>query len=262
MKRRLTGTEKAKSLSRRFSHSARSLFSFLTYLFSRCSKNLQPTTYNRKQTIYNSQPTRGFTLLEMMISVAIFAVISSIVLINYNGFNSRILLGNLAYDVALSIRQAQVYGIGARELSTSGTPPFGIYIDEGTDDTGKTDYYIFFSDLGVTPNTTFDGGVATDCTHAECLQRYRLQRGNKIKSFCASLGVNPPTCSPAAGSSLQSLAIIFKRPDPDARFYARREASEGGTIVPADKVTIQIADPTETIIKNVTILNTGQISVQ
>ena len=69
---------------------------------------LQPTTYNL-------QPIRGFTLIELMVTLAIFTIMTSVIMANYPGFNNKIALEVLAQDIALSIRQAQVYGISVRQ---------------------------------------------------------------------------------------------------------------------------------------------------
>ena len=53
----------------------------------------------------------GFTLIELLVSIAIFIIITSVAVWNNSQFNSTILLTDLGYEIALSVRQAQVYGI-------------------------------------------------------------------------------------------------------------------------------------------------------
>jgi prepilin-type N-terminal cleavage/methylation domain-containing protein len=197
---------------------------------------------------------RGFTLIEMMVTIGIFTIISGIVLFNYNGFNSRILLQNLAYDVALTIRQAQVYGVGVRELTVNQTPPYGIFFAE--DDTGgSTGSYILFADID--EDGEFDGN-AGDCTGNECIERYVFQRGNRISQFCAVQG-GTPICSLPGASSLQSLVIFFKRPNPEALFTAKDQG--GSAVVGIEEAVVTVVNPEGTISKTITVKSTGQISV-
>jgi prepilin-type N-terminal cleavage/methylation domain-containing protein len=49
---------------------------------------------------------KGFTLVELMVTVGIFTIISGLLLARYSNFNQGIILTNLAYDIALTIRSA------------------------------------------------------------------------------------------------------------------------------------------------------------
>lgn len=53
---------------------------------------------------------KGFTLIEFIVIISIFAIMSAVALFNYQGFRSSVSLGNLSRDIALTIRQAQVFG--------------------------------------------------------------------------------------------------------------------------------------------------------
>ncbi len=78
--------------------------------------------------------TAGFSLVEMLVAVAIFAIISSVLLANYPEFRSRAALDNMAHQIALVFREAQVYGISVRG-QTNSFPVYGVYVakvpDEG-----------------------------------------------------------------------------------------------------------------------------------
>lgn len=49
----------------------------------------------------------GFTLVEFIVIMSIFAIMVGVVLFNFTSFRSRVTLDNLAHDIALSIRQIQ-----------------------------------------------------------------------------------------------------------------------------------------------------------
>lgn len=57
----------------------------------------------------------GFTLIEFVVVMIIFAIMSSVSLFNYNAYRNRIEYTNLAQDIALTIRQAQVYGLSGTD---------------------------------------------------------------------------------------------------------------------------------------------------
>ena len=59
-----------------------------------------------------------------MVVTAIFVILSAVVLANNSRFGNVIVLQNLAHDISLSVREAQVYGIAVRRydpLSGPGT---------------------------------------------------------------------------------------------------------------------------------------------
>uniref|UniRef100_UPI002B1DDAC5 pilus assembly FimT family protein n=1 Tax=Pseudomonas glycinae TaxID=1785145 RepID=UPI002B1DDAC5 len=53
---------------------------------------------------------RGFTLVELLVTVGVFAVVSGLTLANYPKFNSQTAITGLAQQIAIAIREAQVYG--------------------------------------------------------------------------------------------------------------------------------------------------------
>jgi len=80
---------------------------------------------------------RAFTLVELMVSVGIFLMMTGLVVAKYGNFNQSVLLTNLAYDVALTIRTAQTYGLSVRnnDLSNSSSDfqsGYGVHLDTST----------------------------------------------------------------------------------------------------------------------------------
>lgn len=60
---------------------------------------------------------QGFTLIELVVILTIFAVMSSVLLFNFKGFNKNVERSNLAQDIALLVRKAQSYGISSSTLN-------------------------------------------------------------------------------------------------------------------------------------------------
>lgn len=154
---------------------------------------------------------KGFTLVELLITIVIFVMLTGVVLFNQNKFDSTILLKNLAYDIALTIRQAQTYGVNVKESQISGEfTSYGVYIN-----IEENKKIIFFSDLSTSKDGRFsdeDTTCSPNDINSECLQKYTLKRGNYISKLCV-----PDT----DGSCLEvgELTINFVRPNPDAYIY-------------------------------------------
>ena len=64
---------------------------------------------------------RGFTLIELLVVLGIVVTITSVVLTSQSSFNKTLVLANTAYDVALSLRSAAMYGLGGHAISTTPT---------------------------------------------------------------------------------------------------------------------------------------------
>jgi len=141
----------------------------------------------------------GFTLVELLVSVAIFAVMTALLVAKYGNFNQSVLLTDLAYDVALTIRTAQTYGLsvkGATAANPSGCTDFqcsyGVYFDSSIDNNS------LISLLAV-KNDSVVGTVAT----------YSIKRGAIVSNLKACTNQSDPsTCQ-----TLIFLDILFKRPD-------------------------------------------------
>ena len=152
----------------------------------------------------------GFTLIELLVVVGIMTVVSSVILFNQSSFSNSILLGNLAYDVALSVRTAQTYGIGTRGVSaTSFDSPYGIYFNKPSINPNS---YLLFTDTNA--NLRYDVGEPT--------QTFTFQAGYHVQGVCVMNGATYE-----ADCTTRSVNIVFKRPEPDAIITAEGDASVG-----------------------------------
>lgn len=137
--------------------------------------------------------SRAFTLIELVVTVGIFAIISTVIITRNSQFDEEIFLSDMAYDVALSVRRAQSYGINVHGSAGSFDHPYGIYF------TNATTTYKFFVD-------TDDDGFYDDPD--ELIETYTLGRGTSIGPLC-----DPASKTPC---DLENLTVIFRRPEPDA----------------------------------------------
>lgn len=155
--------------------------------------------------LINSKKNRGFTLVEMLVSLSIAGIIMSVVLFNYSTFTDELAVSSAAQEVAIAIRQAQTYGLTVKEVVASGgnfDSGYGVYFDK------MADNYIIFADKN--RNGYYD--VGTDCgtslATTECVEKIFLRNKVIIRQLCSELGCPP--------NSSEYLHITFLRPNPDA----------------------------------------------
>lgn len=190
------------------------------------------------------QLNRGFTLLETLVALGIFVIVTTIVFVGNDRFNNTIFLTNLAYDVALTVSRAQSYGINVKQLdSGSFNTGYGVHFKRGAAavaDTESNNFsFVLFADADRNRDYTNSG---------EFLERYLIRRGNSISKLWVNANIS--------GNETQELDIAFLRPDPDAYFTCLTLCTNATTMV-----GIEITSPAG-LKKNIIIKNTGQISVQ
>ena len=185
----------------------------------------------------------GFTLIELLVTITIFVLLTGIVLFNQNGFNNGILLKNLAYDIALNIKQAQTYGIAVRESQTVSTfSSYGVYFD-----LANNKNFILFSDTN--SSGIFNGNPSCPVGDAECIQKYSISRGSYIKDICINSD---------ASCGITKLTILFKKPNPNAIMSAVNSQSNLSNLTSAKIIISSASGATSSVI----VTNVGQIYVQ
>ncbi len=201
--------------------------------------------------------TKAFTLVEMMVSVSIFALMTAFFISKYGTFNQNILLTNLAYDVALTLRNAQSYGLNVKsapKVDNNG------YITQNYADVTNTNAFlnaygvnfdksantqiIFYTDS--TANRFYDGSAS-----GELISAYTLQRNSTISDICVGSGPSDCLVKPTR------LDITYKRPTPNAKIIA------DGTVQFQDEytyaeITLMGSDGS---LKKIEARATGQIGV-
>ncbi|PCH92030.1 hypothetical protein COB18_02385 [Candidatus Kaiserbacteria bacterium] len=192
-------------------------------------------THSRKRT-----NARGFTLIELIVVLGILTVISGVTLTSYSKFGGQMLLRNLAYDVALSIRGVQVSGISARSFrGTQFTKGHGLSFDIAT---ANREFFLY-ADVD---DNRFYTSAAT-----EWIETVTIGNGYAIDSICIPTGVTTENCN------ITELDILFRRPEPDAII----RASDGSGFNTYTRARIVIKSPQGEKL-SVLVETTGQISVQ
>lgn len=234
---------------------------------------------NTKYRLLNTHS--GFSLIELIVSISIIIIISSVALFNQAKFSSDILISNMAYEIALIIRQAQVYGTSSKgnedALTLQGSEQYRVgYGVHFADDNGeKPGSFLTFVDVpnqggASSPgeNTTFNYQFDIDNTYGPTdvqtlTSLVDLTQGQKIRRFCAYSSTEQKCWDTSYGSNM-SLDIVFVKPNPDAHitFWDGSEFTgniPGGTKYDEAKIVIEsgLGDKCRTV----RIRASGQVSV-
>lgn len=217
----------------------------------------------------------GFTLVEMVVVLAIFGVITTTVLFNYGQFRTTVSLENLAQDIALSIRKTQSYASSVRGVQLAPSPlgetvqfpGYGIHFNlpsgVSTNFGGSSKAFAVFADLSAAWGIPGDGKYNDDAGATicgtnlgpgnECVEYITITTADKISKICTTSN-GTTTC----GTSNIALDILFIRPkiEPTFCLMSGSTSCSGSTISKASiEVTSALGDT-----KTITIWNTGQIS--
>ena len=190
----------------------------------------------------SSQLAAGFTLIELLVVTGIIVVVSAIILASNSRFGGVITLENLAYDMALTVRQSQVYGIAVRRFgATNYNIAYGMHFESSSPAS-----YVLFADAAVV-NGLYDQG--------ELVQSSTLQGGYRISNLCIRPSGGSGSACAAYTCGLSALDIVFKRPEPDAyiRANGNQTLNEAACVI----ITSPRGDT-----RSIVVEATGQISVQ
>lgn len=218
----------------------------------------------------------GFTMIELLVTVAIFTMMTSVLLANYPKFSSRILLENTAHSIGLSVRQAQTYGLNVRGVRVGATdifPTYGIHFSpEGVNAIDPSDRkrFLLFADILPNPSTpTLNNRVydaVSDCSipGGECRELFSIQNAEQIYLLCGNLKSTGATIEnwesvPGADCTLTALDIAYTRPDPDASIKGTSAFTGPETTFTDGEIVVR--SPRGEY-KTVVVWSTGQISVE
>ena len=180
-----------------------------------------------------------------MVVIAIMTLLTGVFLFQQRQFDSTTLLRSLAYSVALSVRQAQTYGVSVRGLGGVFSQSHGIYVSSG-----DLSHYYIFSDL--------NGDYARESDGSEDVETFSLVGQNfNISKFCVTQLNDAELCSDGA---IIELIILFTRPNPDACFRTDDSPTACSSEIVYKQASIQLQGPSG-VTRSVVITTTGQITV-
>jgi Tfp pilus assembly protein FimT len=190
----------------------------------------------------------GFTLVEFIVIMSIFAIMVGVVLFNFTSFRSRVTLDNLAHDIALSIRQVQT---SAGASGTIGTPEQeeyrGIAFKKGTNGFEKD--FVFYKS-GSSDNWSFDG------TDGNIIDTISIKTPDKITTITTGDTLDQARSDDAVQVDSDYISIAFKR--------FRTEAFFSPDTVTQQYMCIHIESPDGNDVEKraVCVSKIGQVSVQ
>lgn len=156
---------------------------------------------------------RGFTIVEILMVMAIILILSTIILANYSAGQKELALQRAAHKLAQDIRRTQEMAMSSKDFGNPPTPSkggYGIYFN-----VNEPNHYILFADCDNDKSYDVDGSAFT-CFSAEQFTGYSelvedisLEKSVKIGGISSGL----------------SLYITFVPPNPDADFYPDAQES-------------------------------------
>ncbi|MFM2381953.1 MAG: hypothetical protein RLZZ76_720 [Candidatus Parcubacteria bacterium] len=186
---------------------------------------------------------RGFTVIELMVTIAIVVLVTGLIMIQYSSFNNSILLRNQAYLTAFDVREAQALAVSVKGNTAEFREEYGLFFDIST----PTNYLLFQDDdaRGKYYPARYNVGEQVGVP-------YRVDPRFFIKDICATDSVSR-TCY-RQNPALRSIAVSFRRPDFEASFYTTAKTN-------IQSVEIFFGTNDSSIERSVTIYKTGQVSV-
>lgn len=194
------------------------------------------------------RPFKGFTLIELLVVSGVILLISVLLLLRQSSFNSSTILRSVAYSIALSVHQTQVYGTsvvgGVNAGALQYAQGYGLYFSNTS-----TSSYVLFADFN--NNGAFDTN--------ETVEVFSITPGYRLTEACAKLSSGVNRCTGSHDTTglptTTHVTILFKRPNPDAYF---RTTITGENYTSA-WIEVRSADNTA---RSILVTTAGQVSVQ
>mgnify|MGYP000267498473 CR=1 FL=1 len=187
----------------------------------------------------------GFGLIELVVTIGIMVLVSSVVLSRHTGFNSEVLLRNQAYSVAFTIREAQQSAVSAVGGAGDFRSAYGVYF---TTDTTNNANQLYRSYRDLNGNLAYDAPPSGDNPLL-----------NRLDGRFVLSNIDAPGASlvPPGVPDLAAVSIAFQRPNFDAIYF-----DANGNEFTADQVNIEIQLQSSGETEQVVVLPTGQILVE
>lgn len=185
--------------------------------------------------------SRGFGLIELMVSISIMAIIMAVVITRHDSFNGAVLLRSQAYEIALQLREVQLSAVSATSRAGEYRSNLGVYFAANT-----PNRYTVFQDGTSGVDGRYDNGEQLGIAGA-------LDPRFEIRSIRRADNTS---------LTIPNVSVVFARPDFDADFSSTAALPAGlpGIIIEVGRVGTSGTGVGEA--RYVEITATGQITVR
>ncbi len=204
------------------------------------------------------QQSRGFTMIELVVSISIMVMMTGFLLFNYPESAIKVTLSNSVQSIALLLREAQVRGSAVDSIDSS-VGGYGVYIKLSSTDT-QSSVKFFADSVDVSGDISSFGlpignGLYEKSPIDETSSVTLLPVGYKITKFCVGQSASCHTAND------DSLTISFTRPNPQPDIYLN-----GLKTTNFSRACIEVQSPGESDlpghIRSIEIYNSGMISTK
>lgn len=189
------------------------------------------------------QTNLGFGLIELLVSISIVVLVTSVIMSRHGSYNGAVLLRSQAYEVALQAREVQLAAVSAVGNAGDYRNVYGVYYNTAT-----PGYYFSFRDT--TPHDFYFDAAEQLGPRVNLDPRFEIDDIRLVDG--------------ASEVSVGEISVIFERPNFDARFY-EGASSPAPASVSAIEIDIRVRDSVGDgvgAVRTVEISRTGQITVQ
>ncbi len=169
-----------------------------------------------KLLLFHRTQIKGFTLLELLMSISIMGIMTVIFFVRYPETVKRLTLANLTHSAAFIVHEAQVRGSAVDSVNSS-VGGYGVYVD-----LASPNKIILFGDLvdgTMSPYQIYVGdGLYDSSPTDEAKTTTNLPYGYTIAKLCVGSGF-PFSCNTENNPAITSLTFSFTRPSPQPHIY-------------------------------------------
>ena len=206
----------------------------------------------------------GFTLAELLVVIFISSLLTTITLFDFKSFTSETVFKNKALDVALAIREVQIYGVGGKKIAGVEDTRYGVYFDNDTysDNTTTSQFYIF---ADTNKNNTYDPGeeietITLDKTDGYEIDDVCLYNSKWYTTYGYQGSIAPLICGDGMDRYGRFyIALLFRRatvaPSVNAGIWILRYKDP-------ERVEIVLKRLSDGATKTITVYNTGGVTVK
>ncbi|MFA6608429.1 MAG: type II secretion system protein [Candidatus Paceibacterota bacterium] len=165
----------------------------------------------------NNFHLKGFTLLELLVSLSIMLIMTGVLFMRYPETVKRLTLANMTHTTALLIREAQVRGSAVDSFNSS-IGGYGVYMA-----LANPNKLILFGDVVDGTLSTYqilvgDGLFQNENPVDETKTVTFFPKGYNVTKLCVGSGF-PFICNTDNTPPITTLTVSFTRPNPQPNIY-------------------------------------------